>query len=69
MEVALRLLADGAAERLLVSGAGEKTDLAALAHLAGVDPAPLEQQITLGHAAHSTRGNALETVAWATTNA
>jgi len=65
VEVALRLLADGAADRLLVSGAGEKTDLAVLAHLAGIDPAPLEQQITLGHAAHSTRGNALETLAWA----
>lgn len=65
VEVALRLLAVGAAEWLLVSGAGEKTDLAALAHRAGIDPAPLEQQITLGHAAHSTRGNALETAAWA----
>jgi len=66
VEVALRLFADGIADRLLVSGAGERTDLAALAHLAGVDPAPLEQLVTLGHTAHSTRGNALETAAWAT---
>jgi uncharacterized SAM-binding protein YcdF (DUF218 family) len=65
VEVALRLLASGAADRLLVSGAGEKTDLADLAHLAGIDPAPLEQQVTLGHAAHSTRGNAIETASWA----
>jgi uncharacterized SAM-binding protein YcdF (DUF218 family) len=65
VEVALRLLASGAADRLLVSGAGEKTDLAVLAYLAGLDPAPLEQQTTLGHAAHSTRGNALETATWA----
>jgi uncharacterized SAM-binding protein YcdF (DUF218 family) len=64
VEVALRLLAGGAAERLLVSGAGDKTDLAALARRAGLDPTPLEQQITMGHAAHSTRGNALETAAW-----
>jgi uncharacterized SAM-binding protein YcdF (DUF218 family) len=64
VEVALHLLAGGAANRLLVSGAGDRTDLAVLAHLAGIDPAPLEQQITLGHAARSTRGNALETAAW-----
>jgi uncharacterized SAM-binding protein YcdF (DUF218 family) len=64
VEVALRLLANGTASRLLVSGAGEKTELAALAHRAGLDPAPLEQQITLGHAAHTTRGNALETASW-----
>jgi uncharacterized SAM-binding protein YcdF (DUF218 family) len=65
VETALRLFADGIADRLLVSGAGQRTDLAVLAHLAGIDPGPLEQQITLGHAAHSTRGNALETAAWA----
>jgi uncharacterized SAM-binding protein YcdF (DUF218 family) len=65
VEVALRLLASGTGDRLLVSGAGEKTDLAALAHRVGVDPAPLEQMITLGHTAHSTRGNAVETASWA----
>jgi uncharacterized SAM-binding protein YcdF (DUF218 family) len=65
VEVALKLLANGAAGKLLISGAGEKTDLGALAHLAGIDAAPLEQQVTLGHAAHSTRGNASETASWA----
>jgi uncharacterized SAM-binding protein YcdF (DUF218 family) len=65
VDIALRLLSTGAADRLLVSGAGEKTDLADLAHLSGLDPAPLEQQITLGHAARTTRGNALETASWA----
>jgi uncharacterized SAM-binding protein YcdF (DUF218 family) len=65
VDVALRLLSTGAADRLLVSGAGEKTDLADLAHLSGLDPAPLEQQITLGHSARTTRGNALETASWA----
>jgi uncharacterized SAM-binding protein YcdF (DUF218 family) len=64
VEVALRLLAVAAAERLLISEAGEKTDLDALAHRSGIDPAPLEQQITLGYAAHSTRGNARETASW-----
>jgi uncharacterized SAM-binding protein YcdF (DUF218 family) len=32
-----------------------------------LDPAPLEQQITLGHSARTTRGNALETASWART--
>ena len=65
VEIALRLLEAGAAGRLLVSGTGERTDLAALAHRAGIDPAPLADRITLGRAARSTRGNALETQAWA----
>lgn len=65
VDVALRLLADGVADRLLVSGAGPKTDFAVLAYRAGVNPGPLEQSITMGYAAHSTRGNALETAAWA----
>ncbi len=65
VDVALRLLSTGAANRLLVSGAGEKTDLADLAHLSGLDPEPLEQQITVGHSARTTRGNALETASWA----
>jgi uncharacterized SAM-binding protein YcdF (DUF218 family) len=65
VDVALRLLTSGAADRLLVSGAGEKTDLADLAHLSGMDPEPLERQITLGHSARTTRGNALETASWA----
>jgi uncharacterized SAM-binding protein YcdF (DUF218 family) len=65
VDVALRLLSTGAADRLLVSGAGAKTDLADLAHLSGLDPAPLAPQTTLGHAAHTTRGNALETASWA----
>jgi uncharacterized SAM-binding protein YcdF (DUF218 family) len=65
VDVALRLLTSGAADRLLVSGAGEKTELADLAHLSGMDPAPLERQITLGHSARTTRGNALETASWA----
>ena len=65
VEAALRLLTDGTAHRLLVSGTGEKTDLAALAHRAGIDAAPLADRITLGRAAHSTHGNALETRVWA----
>ena len=39
-------------------------DLTVLARRAGVDPAPLAAQVTLGRWAASTRGNALEAAAW-----
>ena len=65
VEAALQLLTSGTASQLLVSGTGEKTDLATLAQRAGINAAPLADRIVLGRAAHSTRGNALETRAWA----
>lgn len=63
---ALALLAARAAPALLISGAGKGTylgdftvdDAAAATRYAG--------EITLGHIAASTRGNAAETAAWAT---
>lgn len=64
VEAALRLLADHPRSRLLISGIGGATDLGMLAARAGVDPAPLAHQVTLGRAAMSTRGNALEARAW-----
>jgi uncharacterized SAM-binding protein YcdF (DUF218 family) len=67
LELGLRLLADGRAGRLLVSGTGrgELGDLAAAAGLspivlARIDPAV----VTLGRDARSTRGNARETAEW-----
>jgi len=68
VETALRLLADGRAERLLLSGIGGGANLAELAHLAEVDPRPLATRVTIGRDATSTRGNALETAAWARAN-
>jgi uncharacterized SAM-binding protein YcdF (DUF218 family) len=65
VETGLHLLADGRADRLLVSGVAHGAELAALAHLAGLDPTPLAPLVTLGHAASTTRGNAAETAAWA----
>jgi uncharacterized SAM-binding protein YcdF (DUF218 family) len=65
VETALRLLQAHQARWLLLSGTGGGADLAVLAHRAGVDPAPLADQVTLGRQATSTRGNALETAAWA----
>lgn len=65
VETALRLLQEHRARWLLLSGTGAGVDLAVLAHRAGVDPAPLADQVTLGRQATTTRGNALETAAWA----
>lgn len=64
VETALRLLAEGRADRLLLSGLGPATELATLTRRAGVDAAPLVGRITLGRTAASTRGNALETANW-----
>jgi uncharacterized SAM-binding protein YcdF (DUF218 family) len=64
VETALKLLADGRARLLLISGVGGATEFGALAHRAGVDPG-LGQRVTLGRAASSTRGNAAETAEWA----
>jgi uncharacterized SAM-binding protein YcdF (DUF218 family) len=68
VELALHLLAEGQADKLLVSGIGATTDLATLGRLAGVDTAALAQRITLGRYAASTRGNSVEAAAWAAQN-
>jgi uncharacterized SAM-binding protein YcdF (DUF218 family) len=68
VELALRLLATGGAGKLLVSGIGGGTELATLGHLAGIDTVPLADRITLGRYAASTRGNGVETAAWAEQN-
>ncbi|HEY3847259.1 MAG TPA: YdcF family protein [Acetobacteraceae bacterium] len=65
VETALRLLQAHRAAWLLLSGIGIGVDLAVLAHRAQVEPAPLAARVTLGRQATSTRGNALETAAWA----
>ncbi len=65
---ALRLLRQGRAAKLLISGVGGDVGLAQLAHGSGIDPAPLAANITLGREAASTAGNAEETAAWVATN-
>ncbi len=66
VELGLKLLEQGRADRLLISGVGPAATFAELVHRAGVDPA-LAPRVTLGRAAHSTRGNAAETAEWANT--
>lgn len=68
VELALRLLANGRADKLLVSGIGGGTDLATLSRLAGIDSTRFDDRITLGRYAASTRGNGVETAAWAKRN-
>jgi uncharacterized SAM-binding protein YcdF (DUF218 family) len=66
VERALRLLAEGRGERLLISGVG-RAEFAELARRAGVSVA-LAPRVTLGREATSTRGNALEAADWARAN-
>lgn len=68
VELALHLLESGRADKLLISGIGGRTDLATLGRRAGVQTDPLADRITLGRYAASTRGNGVETAAWAQQN-
>ena len=68
VETALRLMAEGRADHLLLSGIGGGAELTELAHRAGVDPLPLATRVTIGRSATTTRGNAAETAAWARAN-
>jgi uncharacterized SAM-binding protein YcdF (DUF218 family) len=67
IETALRLLAEGRARLLLVSGVGPTAEFGELARRAGVSPA-LRDRVTLGRAAVTTRGNASETADWVREN-
>ena len=65
VETGFRLLDEGVAPRLFVSGVHPDSRLADLARGAGMDPVRLLGRVELGHAAASTRGNAVEIAAWA----
>jgi uncharacterized SAM-binding protein YcdF (DUF218 family) len=69
VETALRLLTQGRADRLLLSGIGGGAELPELARLAGVNALPIATRVTIGRTATTTRGNALETAAWVRTDA
>ncbi|MCX7381159.1 MAG: YdcF family protein [Alphaproteobacteria bacterium] len=77
VEAALHLLADGRADRLLISGVGGAAEFGALAQRANVTAAAitaapitaaLAPRVTLGRAATSTRGNAAEAAEWSRAN-
>lgn len=65
VQTGLRLLAEGRAGRLLVSGAHPDVTLGDLARVAGLPARDLAGRVTLGRAARTTRGNAAEIAAWA----
>ena len=65
VSAALALLAEQAAPALLISGAGKGTYLGDFTTDDSAAATRFASAITLGHAAASTRGNALETAAWA----
>ena len=65
VETGLRLLREGRARVLLVSGVHRGVTLADVAHLAAMAPGDLAGRVALGHEAASTRGNAAEIAAWA----
>ncbi len=68
VDTALRLLGEGRAPRLLVSGVAPATELREMARRAKLDPGPLAEKVTLGHEATSTHGNAVETAEWVRTH-
>jgi uncharacterized SAM-binding protein YcdF (DUF218 family) len=65
VSAAMALLADRAAPALLISGAGRGTYLGDFTADDTAAATRYASEITLGHAALSTRGNAVETAAWA----
>jgi uncharacterized SAM-binding protein YcdF (DUF218 family) len=64
VETGLRLLANGQADLLLISGVAHAAALPELARRADLDAATLAPHVTLGRNATSTLGNAGETADW-----
>ena len=60
----IRLLQQGRARVLLISGVGHGADLASLLRGTKIDPALLASRITLGRSATTTTGNADEAADW-----
>jgi uncharacterized SAM-binding protein YcdF (DUF218 family) len=65
VETGLRLLREGRAERMLVSGVHPQVTLADLTRQAALEPKALGGRVTLGQRATTTRGNAAEIAEWA----
>lgn len=60
-----RLLSEGRAQRLLISGVNEKTTRDDLIKMTGLDPGKFSCCVDLGYAAQDTIGNAEEAKTWA----
>ncbi|MDP6174859.1 MAG: YdcF family protein, partial [Rhodospirillales bacterium] len=64
LSTGLRLLADGKAEKLFVSGVARGVDVAQLLRVAQRNPQEMTCCIVIGYAADNTEGNARETAEW-----
>ncbi len=64
VETAMRLLDEGKAKMLLVSGVAPGAGLHDLARRVGLEPAQLAPRVTLGRSATTTLGNAEEAAEW-----
>jgi uncharacterized SAM-binding protein YcdF (DUF218 family) len=64
IDVGLRLLVDGKAKKLFVSGVHEGVDMAEVLKTSPQTPQWVECCVVLGHSADNTVGNALETAQW-----
>jgi uncharacterized SAM-binding protein YcdF (DUF218 family) len=64
IEGGLKLLADGKAKKLFISGVYQGVDTAEMLRLSRATPQWVACCVVLGHAADNTVGNALETALW-----
>jgi uncharacterized SAM-binding protein YcdF (DUF218 family) len=64
IDVGFRLLVDGKAKKLFVSGVHEGVDMPDVLKTSPQTPHWVECCVVLGHSADNTVGNALETAAW-----
>jgi len=64
IDVGFRLLVDGQAKKLFVSGVHEGVDMSEVLKTSPQTPHWVECCVVLGHSADNTVGNALETAAW-----
>lgn len=64
IESGLKLLADGKAKKLFISGVYRGVDVSELLHVSRQSPDAVACCIVLGHAADNTVGNARETAQW-----
>jgi uncharacterized SAM-binding protein YcdF (DUF218 family) len=60
-----QLLKDGCGQRLLISGVNPQTSHQVLMRLSGLSNRVFASRVDVGYAAHTTIGNASETMAWA----
>src|ERR1700747_3180358 len=64
VEGGLRLLAEGKAKKLFISGVYRGVDVTELLHVSRQSPDSVACCVVLGHAADNTLGNARETAQW-----